>query len=102
MNSLLVGERLLQVEPTLQLSADVQVVIEAVEQGLSDGISCWRSFAVERREGSAIEGQGLFATQFIAERSLVAIKQGHVIDTITVKDNRDILRGSQQQIGPNQ
>ena len=76
--------------------------LKAIEAGETDGISCWRSQSAERRDGSAIEGIGLFATRDIPADTLIAIKQGRVVDGMIIKDNAEAINGSHQQIGPNQ
>jgi hypothetical protein len=75
--------------------------IAQVDQVLSDGKSSWRCCQVERREGSAIEGRGLFATDHIDAYQLVAVKGGRVVDEQTVREltQKGELHGSQQQIG---
>lgn len=89
-------DRLTHVEPA------ATAFLAAIETGKTDGISCWRSAEAERRDGSEIEGIGLFATQDIPANTLIAIKQGRVVDGITIKDNAEAINGSHQQIGPNQ
>lgn len=89
-------ERLAHVEPA------ATAFLASIETGETDGISCWRSDSAERRDGSEIEGIGLFATQAIPTNSLIAIKQGQVVTNITIKDNAEAINGSHQQIGPNQ
>jgi uncharacterized protein len=84
----------------IELGADA--FLDAMDEGQTDGVSCWRSNLVERREGSDIEGVGLFATDDIEEGSLIAIKQGRVISDREVKDNSEVIQGSQQQISANQ
>jgi hypothetical protein len=89
-------ERLADVEPS------ATAFLAAIEAGETDGISCWRSESSERRDGSEIEGIGLFATQDIPINTLIAIKQGHVVNRTTIKDNAEPINGSHQQIGPSQ
>lgn len=72
------------------------------EAGETDGMTCWRAIGVERRDGSAIEGRGLFATKNIAKNTIVAIKPVHVVDSRTIKDHADTIKGAHQQIGPNE
>lgn len=76
--------------------------LELVEMGKTDGISAWRSSDIERREGSQIDGQGLFALNDIPANMLVAIKQGHLVSGQTVSEYAEIIDGSQQQIGPDE
>jgi hypothetical protein len=75
--------------------------IQEIDQRLSDGVSCWRADSVERREGSSIEGRGLFATRDIEPGTLVAVKGGRIVTEKTVRQltKEGILHGSQQQIG---
>jgi hypothetical protein len=75
--------------------------LEAWDRGETDGISCWRAPDVERREGSQIEGRGLIALTDIPPGQLIAVKQGHVVDSRTVKDNAVTIQGSHQQIDRN-
>lgn len=88
--------------PDLGLSTGAVGYLERFDHGQTDGITCWRYNLVEGREGSAIEGRGLFAVDDIKEGEVVAIKPGHVVDSLTIKDKADIVKGSHQQIGPNQ
>jgi hypothetical protein len=94
-------EGLQQVE-MLALSREAYNYLEAIDAGETDGVSCWRSPSVVRRDGSDIEGVGLFAEQDIAANTLIAVKQGRVVDRRTVKDNTEVMQGSHQQIGPDQ
>lgn len=89
-------DRLTTVEPA------AAAFLKAIEAGETDGISCWRSETVDRRDGSEIEGIGLFAAGDIPAGTLIAIKQGRVVGSMTIKDNADAINGSHQQIGPNQ
>lgn len=89
-------------DPGFRYPTGAQAFVELLEMGRSDGVSCWRSESVERREGSDIEGRGLFATEDIPVNTLIAIKQGHVVSSGDVKDNAAVIQGSQQQIGPNE
>jgi hypothetical protein len=77
--------------------------IQAINQRLADGFSSWRSDAVERRDGSTIEGRGLFATEDIEASTVVAIKGGRVAneDFVRRMTAEGVLHGSQQQIGMN-
>lgn len=79
---------------------EAQTFLEQVELGYTDGISCWRSDAVERRQGSHVAGQGLFALTDIPASMLVAIKQGRVVNGQTIHNFARIIQGSHQQIGP--
>lgn len=72
------------------------------DHGQTDGITCWRSDSIKRKEGSKIEGVGLFALEDIEPGKVIAIKPGHVVYGTTIKDNVEVIRGSHQQIGPNQ
>lgn len=76
--------------------------MQLLEMGRTDPVAAWFSPAIARRDGSAIAGQGLIAVTEIPENMLVAIKPGHVIDSRTVNERADVLKGSQQQIGPDQ
>jgi hypothetical protein len=89
-------------QPGLLLPPGADTYLELMEIGRTDGITVWRAPSVERREGSEIEGQGLFALEAIPEGMVIAIKPGHVLTSQEVKENADIINGSQQQIGPNQ
>jgi uncharacterized protein len=75
--------------------------IHEIDRKLGDGISCWRADSVERREGSLIEGRGLFATEDIEAGTLVAVKGGRIVPEKTVRQltEEGALHGSQQQIG---
>lgn len=77
--------------------------IHEIDQRLSDGVSCWRAASVERRQGSLIEGRGLFATEDMEPGTLVAVKGGRIVPEKTVRQltKEGILHGSQQQIGYN-
>lgn len=88
----------LQAEGRVFVPAEAEAFLDAFADGETDGMSCWRSAQVERREGSAIEGQGLFAVADIPEGRLVAIKSGKVVDTGTIKDHAETIKGSHQQI----
>jgi hypothetical protein len=74
--------------------------IHQIDEKLGDGVSCWRAASVERREGSLIEGRGLFATEDIEPGTLVAVKGGRIVPEKTVRQltSEGILHGSQQQI----
>lgn len=69
--------------------------------GKTDGISCWRSYVVERREGSKIDGRGLFAMADILADTLVAIKTGRVFGESMIRQLSPQIGGSHQQIGHN-
>ena len=75
--------------------------LEAAECGEIDKITSWLSSSVERREGSPIQGKGVFAVVDIPKGMLVAIKQGRVVDERTILDNASVINGSHQQIGDN-
>lgn len=92
----------LENQPGLLLPRGAETFLELLEMGRTDGVGAWRAEAVERRDGSEIEGQGLFAVEDIPGGTLVAIKPGHVLTSHQVKENGDIIKGSHQQIGPNQ
>lgn len=68
----------------------------------SDRITCWRAKSIERRRGSKIQGQGLFTTEDLEPGQIIAIKPGHVVDGRTIREKAGIIKGSHQQIGPNQ
>lgn len=88
-------------EPALAIPAQAQEFLDAILRGETDGISCWRIGVSERRSGSKIDGEGLFATAVIPANTVIAIKQGHVVDQKTIEENADIIKGSHQQIGQN-
>jgi hypothetical protein len=91
----------LQASESIALSEEALSFLEAIDRGETDGISCWRSPDVERRYGSSIDGQGVFATDKIAANTLIGIKQGRVVDSQTVKENAEVINGSHQQIDRN-
>ena len=97
----MVVHELSQDRPT-SVEPEAVAFLALIEDGQTDKMSCWRSDSVERHDGSRIEGVGLFATQDIPENTLIAIKQGYVVDSQTIKDNAKNIQGSHQQIGPNQ
>lgn len=78
-----------------------QAFLERVEMSRTDGMSGWRLDSVRRGE-SPIQGEGLIAVTEIPANTLVAIKQGHVLTEEEVIKRAAIIRGSQQQIGPDQ
>ena len=101
MTETLSAQERLEQEQGLIYPPEAAVFLEMTEMGRTDGITCWRSEEVERREGSEIEGRGLFAVDDIDPNTLIAIKPGHMISSRDVKDNAETIQGSQQQIGPN-
>ena len=76
--------------------------IMEIDDKLKDGISCWRADFVERREGSKIEGRGLFSKEQIKEGTVVAFKGGRVVNEAKIREmtTQGILHGSHQQVGP--
>jgi hypothetical protein len=92
----------LEQQPGLLLPPEAETYLELMEMGRKDGMTVWRAPGVERRDGSEIEGQGLFAVESIPQNTLIAIKPGLVLTSQKVKANADVINGSQQQIGPNQ
>jgi hypothetical protein len=102
MSEVLSVQQELERQPGLLLPQEAEAFLELLEMGRTDGVSAWRAPSIERRDGSAIEGRGLFAAADIPANSLIAIKTGHVLTSEQVKENGDIIQGSQQQIGPNQ
>ncbi len=95
-------ERIKAEVPGLNLSPPAIEFLRAIDLGQTDGITCWRADSVERRSGSAIHGQGLFATEDIRPGEIIAIKPGKVINTQQVLENEDVIQGSHQQIGPDE
>ncbi len=72
--------------------------ISRFEAGLTDEVSAQR-YGAERREGSNIEGRGLFATEDIPAGTIIAIKPGRLLTEAQVKELADVIQHSQQQIG---
>jgi len=97
-----IAERLIGAYPELSLSSQARPFLSEFEQGQTDGVSCWRSDAVERKPDSKIQGLGLFSTKDIDPREVIAIKPGHLVGSRTIKENSQIIKGSHQQIGPNE
>lgn len=88
--------------PEADVSSFASGFLGRFEQNQADSITCWRADSVERRPGSKIEGEGLFAVSDIKKGEVIAIKPGRVINTQQVLENEDVIRGSHQQIGPDE
>ncbi|HCM51812.1 TPA: hypothetical protein DIS56_01620 [Candidatus Saccharibacteria bacterium] len=73
--------------------------LQRVERGETDGLICWRSNHVKLSE-SKIDGEGLISVEDITRGQLVAIKHGQVLTEDEVRQYAHVIRGSQQQIGP--
>ncbi|HEX5797991.1 MAG TPA: SET domain-containing protein-lysine N-methyltransferase [Candidatus Saccharimonadales bacterium] len=56
--------------------------------------------SVERREGAASGGVGLFAAEPVMAGELLAIKGGQLVDEATIMANADIIQGAHQQVAP--
>lgn len=87
----------------INFPAEAQAFVDAHEAGIinefrPDQVSPWRSPLVERQPGSEIDGLGLFAISDIPAGTLVAIKQGHIRTKRWVKLNRQLIRGTHQQV----
>ncbi|HEY4963466.1 MAG TPA: SET domain-containing protein-lysine N-methyltransferase [Candidatus Saccharimonadales bacterium] len=82
-------------------SAEFMQFIMDVDQTIADGVTSWRRDGVERRDGSEIEGQGLFTTIDIEQHEILAVKGGRVVNEAEVRKltAEGTLHGSQQQIG---
>ncbi len=96
------GEVLRTTFPSVRLSGDTIDFLHKFDNGKTDGITCWRVSSVERRSGSNIEGVGLFAVDQISVGTVLGIKQGHILSEAEVYKNADVIKGSHQQIGPNE
>lgn len=96
-----ITEQLKETHPELNLSPKAVDYLTRFDHRETDGVTCWRSDSVERRSGSQIEGVGLFATADIKPGDIIAIKPGHNVGRQTIKEKRDIIKGSHQQIDKN-
>lgn len=94
-------EQLKAQNPDLVFSAAVLDFLKQFEAGQTDGISCWRDESLERRQGSNIQGVGLFSNADIDPNHVIAIKPGHVVTEEIIRENAEVIKGTHQQIGPN-
>ncbi len=75
--------------------------LKKFDAGETDGITCWRDIDIERKQGSSIQGVGLFAKADIEANHVIAIKPGRVVSEGTVRENAEVIKGTHQQIGQN-
>lgn len=62
-------------------------------------LTCYRTDAVERRDGG-IEGVGLFATRQLHADQFLALKGGRLINEDVLTDNLNTINGSHHQVAP--
>jgi hypothetical protein len=61
-------------------------------------LQSWISPKARKGLPSPIHGQGFFAEQPINKGEILAIKVGHIVDRQMLKDNLQVVNGSQEQI----
>ncbi len=62
------------------------------------GVASYISAKAAKGQSSQIQGRGLFAVAQIASGEIVAIKGGHIVDTVTLRALPERLRNSEIQI----
>ena len=60
-------------------------------------LKSYRSHKTQSRT-SLIEGTGLYAIENILKNEIVAVRSGHLIDSNQLKENADVIQGSEHQI----